>query len=421
MKKVLLFSTLALVVLFFACQKDVVSSVFPSNNAKNFMTVQKAKDWFDENEPKTVWTKTEKQEHYKPQWNSALQLNGAVEVPVLLENKVIKPTINSNNLKLEGVTRLLVASLDGHTIDAAIIKYFPSEKFVGNIQEINRDNFREKKFDGMIKLENFDFTDQVVLLIEKGELKYFMGKNIQYNPDREDYQVCYQNCTTWYGTNYSGGNPYSYTETNCSGYYCVIVPTGSTGSTDPNQNNAGGVTSGTNSSGAGILGGTPITTTNKLCAESLSELKTIETLNRGVYQTSGLINVNIELIRPLMSNTFNLNFPYLIFDITRGSDPIPPAIPDANIKIVNAFNQAVTDTQRDIMLFNDPPIYTKEDAKERFLSYLSIHLTGNLSTLSSAYNLDVNPNIAALFGGDRIPLSSVQTQNTSTPDAPCKK
>ena len=226
MKKVTLFFAFALITLFFACQKDIVTVIQPSIGKASFMTINKAKEWFNETEPKTVWAKTEKQEHYKPQWDLAVQLNGAVEVPVLLEDKTIKPTINSNNPKLYGVTRLLVASLDGHTIDAAIIKYFPTEKFVGNIEEINRDNFREKKFDGMIKLENFDFTDQVVVLIEKGELKYFMGKNVKHNPDREDYEVCYQSCTTWYGTNYGGGSSYSYTQTTCNGYYCVIVPTG---------------------------------------------------------------------------------------------------------------------------------------------------------------------------------------------------
>ena len=424
MKKVALFFAFVVIALFFACQKDISEIVKVPVSKQNFMNVNKAKEWFDETEPKTVWTKTEKQEHYVPQWDLALQLNGAVEVPVLLEDKIIRPTINVDNPKLHGVTRLLIARLDGHSIDAAIIKYFPSEKFVGNIEEINRDNFREKKFDGMIKLENFDFTDQKVVLIENGELKYFMGKNLKHDPNKEDYTVCFpaQVCQS-----VSVPSAGYYGPTTCSfdgSYYCVIVPTDYNNNVNTNTSSTSGNATGINMSGAGILGGGTITPIQKLCAEALPELKTLESIFGGYTQTSGLINVNIELKRqPLVGGTFNLNFPYLTFHISRGVDPFPAPIPNANTMIANAFNQAITDTQKDIMLFNEPIITSKEDAQSRFLLYLNDYLTNNLGHISQAQVLDLNPNALFIaFGGSPMtPLSSVQTQDTSIPNAPCKK
>ena len=123
MKNRILLFALALIAIFVACQKDIVSSIkSPSADAQNFMNVSKAKAWFDETEPKTVWTKTEKQEHYKPQWDKAVQLKNAVEVPVLLEDMNVIPTLNKDNPKQTGATRLLVACLGGKNIDGAIIK-----------------------------------------------------------------------------------------------------------------------------------------------------------------------------------------------------------------------------------------------------------------------------------------------------------
>lgn len=300
MKKLFSILTIATIVFVIACQKDVVSNVFPTNSPKNFMTVQKAKEWFDEKEPTVAWTQPEKRKRYQPQWDQAVQLNGAVEVPVLLDSMVIQPTINLDNPKQKGVMRLLIASLDNRTIDAAIIKYHPTDKFVGNIEEINRDNFREKKFDGMIKLENFDFTDQKVVLIEKGELTHFMGKNDKYNPNREDYMICYQSCG-WVTGYITGGMPTVFSTYTCSGTYCVIVPTGflpgSNGNPDPIVNSDGGISGGTNNAGSNILTqNPPITTTNRICASSFQiQSYTDNSVSPPVNQNlAGLVDVNIQ-------------------------------------------------------------------------------------------------------------------------------
>ena len=434
MKKVILLA-FACVAVLFACQKDIVSSLAPTN--QKLMTLEKAQNWFNTVEPKTVWTKAEKQEHYKPQWDKAVQLNGAIEVPVLLENKIITPSANLDNPKQAGAARLLVVSFDGINIYGAIIKYFPSEKFNGKIADINRDNFREKKFDGMIKLENFDFTDQKVVLIENGELTYFMAQSLasdgRATAKPRDYVVCYQSCQYTQISQMVNGSMLYYDQPPvCGGVWCVTRPTDWMGNfggnnTDPNgqpvgQGSSGG---GMNDLGAGILGGGIITPVQKLCAESLPVLETRQSINGGYLQTSGLINVNIELKKhPLQGGgTYPINFPYLIFEITRGNDPFPPPIPNANQKITDAFNQAMTDTQKDIMLFNAPPISTKEDAKNRFLSNLDIHLTGYFGPQSKAFVRDANPNALDIFSGSSptIPLSSVQTKDTSIENAPCKK
>ena len=73
MKKILLFFISAAILIFVACQKDVVATLSNSSaSTSNSMDVAKAKKWFDETEPKTVWDKPEPQKHYKPQWDLAI-------------------------------------------------------------------------------------------------------------------------------------------------------------------------------------------------------------------------------------------------------------------------------------------------------------------------------------------------------------
>ena len=269
MKNGILFFALALIAIFVACQKDIVSSIkSPSADAQNFMNVSKAKAWFDETEPKTVWTKTEKQKHYKPQWDKAVQLKNAVEVPVLLEDMNVIPTLNKDNPKQTGATRLLVACLDGKNIDGAIIKYFPSDKFVGEMADITRDNFRDKKFDGVIKLEDFGFIDQKVVLFEDGEFAEFLANSPRNLISNRDYTVCIQTITFSTVSVPSAGY-YGLPTDMVSTVYCVTVPTETGGIFNGTINTTWGGGSGPGNTGIGLLNiGTGITITNRPCISS---------------------------------------------------------------------------------------------------------------------------------------------------------
>ncbi len=356
----------------------------------------------------------------------AIQLNGAIEVPVLLEDKVIRPTINIDNPQLHGVTRLLVASLDGHTIDAAIIKYYPTEKFVGNIEEINRDNFREKKFDGMIKLENFDFTDQKVVLIENGKLTHFMGQNLKYDPNREDYTVCFpaQVCQS-----VSVPSAGYYGPTTCSfdgSYYCVTVPTDYNNNSNTNTAGISSSATGINSSSVGILGAGTITPVQKLCAESVLPLKEFQYLTlqeRFDSQQTGLINVNIKFLQLDGSSSYDVNFDYLKF-VVKVFDRY---IDNAPEKITTAFNQAVTNTQSNISLNHSDipnglfPIVDNNSTKQRFLQNLENTLTANLGYPSFGVALSSNPNSGISPSRDRyLPMSAATSKNVNDSNAKCE-
>ena len=358
MKKVILLA-LAMLTILFACNKDVVTSFMPTN--QKLMTVEKAQTWFNETEPKTVWTKTEKQEHYKPQWDKAIQLNGAIEVPVMLEDKFITPSSNRDNPKQSGAARLLVASFDGTNIYAAIIKYLPSSKFEGNINDINRDNFREKKFDGMIKLENFDFTDQKVVLIENGELTYFMAKPApsdgRVTATSRDYEICYETCTGSQGSMGGYTSPLTWV---CSGTFCVTRPTDWLGVLGGNGTDINGVPTGQgnnfgggmNDIGAGILGGGTFSTTNKMCKEAIAPPKMIPAavgINNLLTQQTGLQSVKVQFETKTTNvdqSHYEVSIDFLSFLI----DPAQTAVPQNDIPAVlaNVFNLAVNQTQEEI-------------------------------------------------------------------------
>jgi hypothetical protein len=435
MKKVVLFA-LALVTLLVACHKDVATSFLPTT--QGLMTVEKAKTWFDKVEPQTVWTGTEKQEHYKPQWDKAIQLNGAIEVPVMLEDKIITPSANPDNPKQFGASRLLVASFDGKNIYGAIIKYLPSTKFAGNIADINRDNFREKHFDGMIELENFDFTDQKVVLIENGELTYFMAQSSGFDNVKRDYQVCFQTCTSQRVSVPSQGY-YGPTTWSCAGTYCIIVPTSGFSFNDPNRGQAqtgqGASSGGMNNLGVGILAGTPISPDKQLCKESILPANevppavgdpndpTIPTVP--TYQT-GLTEVNISLDkREQDGGQFKFSFDYMQFVSVQGNynrNDIPSII-------AKAFERAINSVESKIQLGgiggNPVTITTDDQAKFAFRVELNSYLRAGFGNNGSGFfehSSNPNSNVARVdrYGGASIPIGKVKTKDRGASDATCR-
>ena len=117
------------------------------------MKIGKAQEWFSEWDSKLSGQTKVGGKHYQPLWDQAIRLKGAIEVPVLLDGATISIRSSSDPSAPTGPTRLLIADYGSGHIYGAILKYQPSLDFKENMAEINRNNFREKKFSGVILVE----------------------------------------------------------------------------------------------------------------------------------------------------------------------------------------------------------------------------------------------------------------------------
>lgn len=196
----------------FSCQNDLPER--PLIDERFDISLQEATEWFETNF-NNVSRNGQITAVMTPRWDKAMVFKNSIELPFTTNGKLQLPH-SEYGLKHQGRTRILLhKNIMG--INAYIVRYIPSNKFNGNIREVNVKNFKSLYFDGRITvtpLKN-EFVMQEFIL-QNGEI--MNGFDNKVNRVKE----WYQQCTDWFQWN---GNEWSYLDTTCNtwwesgGYY----------------------------------------------------------------------------------------------------------------------------------------------------------------------------------------------------------
>lgn len=163
---------------FIACNKSSIDSInqVQSEQIIEPLDISTAQSWFQEAMSIRNFGEEEPNKEYEPQWNKSIALNQGRETPVKLKGKEFSSSLLGSTHR--GITRLIVIKQNGKKEIGAIIKYIPSKNFIGDINSINRDNFKSKKFDGLVLVEKLNGKLMGGFQLEKGRI----GKPVMRQP-----------------------------------------------------------------------------------------------------------------------------------------------------------------------------------------------------------------------------------------------
>jgi hypothetical protein len=150
----------------------------------------------------------------EPLWDIAITFKSkkAIEVPFSTNGIIKIPFENFNNLKIRGRQRLLLRE-KGNKIIGTLITYQPNENFIGNIKDINIENFKSKSFNGKVIFEELDNEIMYYCYFKNGKLskteKYKKKNNVRNLKVSGGYWAEVQQCN-WVETGYIDSNTGEY-------------------------------------------------------------------------------------------------------------------------------------------------------------------------------------------------------------------
>lgn len=103
-----------------------------------------------------------------PLWDLAIvhKNKKSVEVPYTVNNKLLIP---GESKTLKGRQRLLL-TLEKSKVSVMIVQYLPNNEFIGNIKEINAENFKQKKFNGRVVFQSLGVEKQYIWILNNGKV-----------------------------------------------------------------------------------------------------------------------------------------------------------------------------------------------------------------------------------------------------------
>lgn len=149
-----------------------------------------------------------------PAWNNAIVFGNSIELSYGENGIIHRPSLTDNN-ENPGRERLILTQKNGK-LKSTIIRYLPSKKFKGKINEINSRNLKSKHFDGKVVTQTMGSKKVKFYYFADGKLyKQYKGKIVRTSKNgriaachEEDYWDCstkydehgewYMDCThTW--------------------------------------------------------------------------------------------------------------------------------------------------------------------------------------------------------------------------------
>lgn len=140
---------------FFACQQDLQEPIIHSQAAGS-IKIQAAKTWFEGYQKSGAVDRSETFRGMEVEWDKATASGNSVEMPFKVNGEYNFPSLYNDNLDRLGQQRLVIYDDERKGLMAYVFDYMPSVSFIAKVQNVHPNNFRSKKFDGMLAVHTFD-------------------------------------------------------------------------------------------------------------------------------------------------------------------------------------------------------------------------------------------------------------------------